>query len=620
MRSVKKKESTSSGSSQQTDERFDLFRAVVQELRVDDVLRVVMDKIQESLGQSVGIKIQLIHPESGHLVMKAFRGFSSPVNVANLPQNDNGLAESIVKSGMPEFRTLSGESDSGNKAAVRDDFRSWAGFPLVCKKQLFGVLGIFTRDADGLNPEMREKWAMIGEAVGVALQNALYYEQAAVRAKRLVTISRAITVSRQLGTLNEVLQDITKVLVQSLGFDQSWIGLVDDSNSQLQGKAGFGAGMRLHDIGIVFDLRMKKENPVAQSLSEQKPAFHAYRDDTKDPIFQTWLKNLGAAGCCCIPILSADMPLGVIGVFYASDPPPGEEDVKTLISVAEQAAIAVENARLYERMKTSEERYRTLFESAGTSLVILDEEERFRLVNHAFESLSGYSRQRLIEHMAFSKFLVEKEDPKKESRVLDGFPELSNEKLFVGKDGLVKHVFITETKIPGSKHKLLSLIDMTKERELERRLFRSEELAVLGELSAGIAHEIRNPLVAITSSIRLLKDEPALSPDGQQWLDVLKEEADHLAAIVEDFLKYARPKKPAFQNEDINQLIKEVVKRHRELNENSVMWVEQYDPGLPLVSIDRHQIQQVITNLFLNSLEAMNEGGILAVKTEKSLK
>jgi signal transduction histidine kinase len=161
------------------------------------------------------------------------------------------------------------------------------------------------------------------------------------------------------------------------------------------------------------------------------------------------------------------------------------------------------------------------------------------------------------------------------------------------------------------------LSDMTQQRELERRLFRSEELAAIGELSAGIAHEIRNPLVAITTAVSLLKDESQLSDEGQQLLDIVKEESDHLAAIVEDFLQFARPKKPTFKEEDIRKFLNAVVKKYRDLDENRVKWVERYEDNLPMVSIDRHQIQQVITNLLLNGLDAMQNDGVLTIEARQ---
>jgi signal transduction histidine kinase len=155
---------------------------------------------------------------------------------------------------------------------------------------------------------------------------------------------------------------------------------------------------------------------------------------------------------------------------------------------------------------------------------------------------------------------------------------------------------------------------MTSQRELERRLYRSEELAAIGELSAGIAHEIRNPLVAIKTSVNLLQDEPDLSEEGHQLLEVVAEETDQMAAIIEDFLQFARPKPPTFEDVDINQVLRDVVKRYKEVDQaKQVQWVEKLDDHMPVLRLDRYQIQQVITNLILNGLDAIGDEGRLEI-------
>ncbi|RKY54062.1 MAG: hypothetical protein DRP89_05390, partial [Candidatus Neomarinimicrobiota bacterium] len=90
-----------------------------------------------------------------------------------------------------------------------------------------------------------------------------------------------------------------------------------------------------------------------------------------------------------------------------------------------------------------------------------------------------------------------------------------------------------------------------------------------------------------------------------------------LAAIVDDFLQFARPKKPSFHKEDINKLLSDVVHRYKNWNGKKIQLVEQYEDNIPPVSLDRHQIQQVITNLLLNSLDAMEDGGTLTITTRR---
>jgi two-component system sensor histidine kinase AtoS len=114
-------------------------------------------------------------------------------------------------------------------------------------------------------------------------------------------------------------------------------------------------------------------------------------------------------------------------------------------------------------------------------------------------------------------------------------------------------------------------------------------------------------------------DEADMSEEGKQLLEIVKEETHHLAAIVDDFLQFAKPKKPIYHEEDINQLIKDVIKRYKDWQEKKIQWVEELDESLPKINVDRHQIQQVLTNLMLNSIDAMQDNGILTIKTEKPI-
>jgi PAS domain S-box-containing protein len=618
-----------------TGRRPDGFLASMhRSLRVQDVLATASEAVMRCFGFD-GTDIHLRDAETGTLRLASRAGLSQDFIQETSHSVDSGPAGSILKSGKPLFlriypessgrEVLPTEPDGVHRQAEDGDLRqalneaiTFAGVAITKKEGVAGVLSCHSNFPRILSAEDRillEEW---GHQLGIALGNAGAFEQAEQKAHRYIAISRVITATRHLGTLDWVLQEITKVLVQGLGFDMAWIGLIGESEWVLGGRAGFGACMSSKSIHAVFPLEVPARNPVHESAVNQTPVVCRDADSVEDASFRQWLKRIRAQSFAFAPILNGDVTLGVIGVFYLGDQVFQEEDVRTLTSVSEQAANAIENAELYDKIKTSEERYRTLFESAGTGLVILDPHNQFRLVNHAFESLSGYSRDELVGKMSFFQFFSGKTQlPLLYAEDGDGSEAAARNREFLLQDrhGNQRHVHILTDRIPGSSDLLVSLIDMTRERELERRLFKSEELASIGELSAGIAHEIRNPLVAITTSVSLLKDETELSADGRQVLDVVKEETDHLAAIVDDFLKFARPKKTVLRSEDLNRLVKDVIRRHREMGRKDIRWEEEYDDRLPEIPLDRHQFQQVITNLTLNALDAMPGGGTLTFRT-----
>jgi PAS domain S-box-containing protein len=594
------------------------FASLHESLRTQDVLKSTGEWIRRQFGFQ-GVDVYLKHPETGGLRLAGRFGLSPDFIRESDDTPEDGPEGLIFRSGTPLFlgrypdKTGTEPSEAGPERPV-----AFAGVPVSDRGQSVGVLSCHHDRLRPFGGPDRALLEEIGRQTGLALRNAGIHELADQKAHRYIAMSRVITATRHLGTLDSTLQDIAKVLVQALGFDQAWIGLMDVKAATLRGKAGFGAGMTPRCVNVSFTLELPMYNPALEASLAQKPVVCADPDALRDEAFKQWMKRTRSQNWAFAPILSGGDTLGVIGVFYLGDGVFGDEDVRTLVMVAEQAANAVENAQLYEQIKTSEERYRTLFEAGGMSLVILDEHNRFKQVNRAFESLSGYAREEIVGQMSIFQFFSGRSQLPLLYAGNAGAWNQNREFLFEDRNGRLHHVHLTTDPIPGSTDLLVSLIDMTRERELERRLFKSEELAAIGELSAGIAHEIRNPLVAITTSASLLKDETGLSPEGRQVLDVVKEETDHLAAIVDDFLKFARPKKPAIQPEDLNRLIREIVKRNREPAKPGVDWVEEYDAALGEVPLDRHQIQQVLTNLIHNGVDAMPSGGTLAVRTYRS--
>ena len=140
---------------------------------------------------------------------------------------------------------------------------------------------------------------------------------------------------------------------------------------------------------------------------------------------------------------------------------------------------------------------------------------------------------------------------------------------------------------------------------------------MIGELAAGIAHEIRNPMASISGSIQMLKSGLKKDDVNSRLMDIVSREINRLNRLVDDFLLFARPKKTNLQEFDLNHLILESL----ELFKNSQHWTEKtkvfkdFHEAIRLKS-DPEQIKQVLWNLFLNACEAMPDGGSLYVITE----
>jgi two-component system sensor histidine kinase PilS (NtrC family) len=160
--------------------------------------------------------------------------------------------------------------------------------------------------------------------------------------------------------------------------------------------------------------------------------------------------------------------------------------------------------------------------------------------------------------------------------------------------------------------------DLTQIRRMEEQVRRSDRLAAVGELAAGMAHEIRNPLASLSGSITMLREELELDGTGRELMDIVAGEAGRLDALITDFLRFASPREPQRVPTDLGAVVRETATLLRQARPGA--WrVEVADaPGGPVTAdVDPQLVRQVFWNLSLNAVEAMPAGGTLGIAIER---
>ncbi len=158
--------------------------------------------------------------------------------------------------------------------------------------------------------------------------------------------------------------------------------------------------------------------------------------------------------------------------------------------------------------------------------------------------------------------------------------------------------------------------DLEKNREL---LEKSSKLAAIGRIAPAIAHELRNPLAAIKMLIYSMKKDESITDEKEADLQVIAGEIDRMENFLQNFLKYARPSKPQFRQTEIQPLLLEMTHLlGPRIKQEGIELVENYEAGEVGVTADPDQLKQVVMNLVLNALEAMEKGGRLTISTEVS--
>jgi len=166
---------------------------------------------------------------------------------------------------------------------------------------------------------------------------------------------------------------------------------------------------------------------------------------------------------------------------------------------------------------------------------------------------------------------------------------------------------------------LIVFQDLTYYKQMEEALRRKEKLAAIGEMAAGLAHEIRNPLASLYGSIQLLQAEVSLEGTQERLMDIVLKESERLDALITDFLLFAFPHTGETESVPLQDLVEETLELFRKaphLQEGLNVDVRM-DPGVRIDG-NRRQLQQILWNLLLNAAQSMSGDGEIRVEAEQT--
>ena len=196
------------------------------------------------------------------------------------------------------------------------------------------------------------------------------------------------------------------------------------------------------------------------------------------------------------------------------------------------------------------------------------------------------------------------------------------ETYLIKKDGFSFPVVLTVSKFLDADNKLIGYIfmakDITERRKFEYQIFQSEKLAAIGQLAAGMAHEINNPIFVISGRLDMIFKDMKPGKKLKKYLTIINNQADTIRKLVDRFLAFSRKTSPNPEDLDINKVIRSVLPllAYHKLPSTKERIVKKFAKKLPLIKGDLHQLQEVFVNLFINSLQAMPDGGTLTIKTD----
>ncbi len=277
--------------------------------------------------------------------------------------------------------------------------------------------------------------------------------------------------------------------------------------------------------------------------------------------------------------------------------------------LAEQARRSgEEQRRVRSRLDELEALHRDIVSSIMQGLLTVDEEGRITFFNPAFEEMTGLAQASVLLRPLDAVF-PRSARAMRSAAASTRYPVAIEvtEQVNGRMRALRWHVSPLRDSVGELRGRVLFAEDVTVVREMERRLQRAERLAAIGELAARIAHEIRNPLAAISGSVQLLRQHASANDERtQRLMNVVLREVDSLNEWISDFLDYSRTRQLQREPTDIVELVRGVIEAYnQESAQAPAVLVASSVPPDCMASVDRARLRQVVWNLLRNAREAM---------------
>jgi two-component system NtrC family sensor kinase len=435
--------------------------------------------------------------------------------------------------------------------------------------------------------------------------------------------------SRQLAELNRISQAVAATLETSqvyatairgvdavLEVEMAAVLIVEGGRLHCQHVRHYKGAIPSHifpstDKGVgILGLAWSEQETICLNHVAADPRYEPTRDS---PIGYTVRSMLAT------PLTVRGRPVGVLAAYNKRAGEFTEVDIDLFSSLASSVSEAIENAWLFQRVRL---RHQELLEGRNTLQALIDgipdpiytisDEWKLVAVNKAKadqlgatpESLSGricfrvfYNRQQPCEHCTVALTLNEKAEQHWPVRWIED-------------DHLPREWEVSAYPIPGkqasSARAVLVWQDKTEERRLENSLMQAGKLAAIGQLAAGVAHEINNPLTAINANAQMLKMVMPVEDENYESVDLIVRAGERAAKVVRGLLDFARQEQYSFTTGDLAESIQEALDLvNYQLQSAKITVTKDFDDSLPIIVASWEHLKSVWLNLLLNARDAL---------------
>ncbi|GIP35064.1 PAS domain S-box protein [Paenibacillus sp. J2TS4] len=279
--------------------------------------------------------------------------------------------------------------------------------------------------------------------------------------------------------------------------------------------------------------------------------------------------------------------------------------------------------QMFEDLKSTKEQLDFYLSNTEDAILIVDTHLLIVKANEAFERIYGWTEQELLgKELPTIPDYLQSEAEELWSNLLNSRHAIPYETVRLRKDGTLIDVSNCVAPLFDNKGNAVAYVlisrDITELKKMEESLRKTEKLAVVGQLAAGIAHEIRNPLTTLKGFVSLLRDQ---MPDKNNWyFEVMLSEIKQMELLADQFLTVAKPQTMRYEQRNVETLIRQVTSflYPLALMNNVQIALESESDHFP-IQCEENQIKQVFINIIKNAVEAMPQGGQVTIKIQHAM-
>jgi PAS domain S-box-containing protein len=517
------------------------------------------------------------------------------------PPEELELVRAAFVSGVPRIATNTGATSDASEGTAE------LCAPVRFGDRSVGVLRVLAPDARAFEMQDLDLLTILSRHVGTAFETVRLFTAQDLQRRRAEAGAEIARAALHAANLRDGVSRLIRLLDRVVPSAGKAIGIARTRDASLEFIVTTGS------LAPLGEHRLDSAGSLATLTSGNRATEYA---SLRDVVPADVVEDLPDEWGYVIPLGARDRTVGVLIVSMSRDVPLERSSRTTLDRLTASLSLALDALLLDEEEQQAREREQLLAKALTTinHPIFILEAGAIEYANPAAAREYGWPQQELVG-MDFARFVAGVKE-REHSAIGDATMERGislSEHVHRRKDGTEFPAAVTVSEFAsgpnGLPGQVVSVRNMTTERAFAEQLRHTEKMVALGELVAGVAHEINNPLTGISAFAQLLLED-SLTDEQHESVELIKRESDRAKAVIRDLLIFARKAEPATGPVDVNSLLEQTLRlRAYQLRNSGIETRVELDPTAPRLRGDAQKLQQVLLNVITNAEHAMRDSG-----------